>query len=290
MMAGARPVFADIDPQRADARSRSGSPQRITPRTRAILPVHLYGQAADMDGDRADRGAARPRRSSKTAARRISRTVRRPAGRHASALPARSASIRPRISARSATAARSSPTIAALADAREAAAQRRPDRPLSPSRNRASTRGSTTCRRRFCAPGCRGCAAGRRGAARWRRAIAQRLRRRAGRAAAGARSRPRLPSVRRERRRDRDAAAGASGGARHRNADSLPGRRSRASRRWPASGRTIARLRRGCATGYSRCRFTPPCATMRSTRSPRRCTPSSRGRSFLTERTAECER
>ena len=46
--AGARPVFVDVDsefytmdPGRLEA--------AITPRTRAIVPVHLYGQAAEMD-------------------------------------------------------------------------------------------------------------------------------------------------------------------------------------------------------------------------------------------------
>lgn len=45
---GARPVFIDVnpvtytmDPRRLEA--------AITPKTKAILPVHLYGQAADMD-------------------------------------------------------------------------------------------------------------------------------------------------------------------------------------------------------------------------------------------------
>src|SRR5262245_4896091 len=44
-MAGATPVFADIDPQRLTL-----DPDRVAaaigPRTRAVLPVHLYGQAA----------------------------------------------------------------------------------------------------------------------------------------------------------------------------------------------------------------------------------------------------
>ena len=46
-MAGARPVFADIDPERLTL-DPSAAAAAITPRTAAIMPVHLYGQAADM--------------------------------------------------------------------------------------------------------------------------------------------------------------------------------------------------------------------------------------------------
>ena len=52
---GARPVFVDID-----ARDFNLDPARveaaIRPRTKAIMPVHLYGQAADMDAIRAVAG------------------------------------------------------------------------------------------------------------------------------------------------------------------------------------------------------------------------------------------
>jgi dTDP-4-amino-4,6-dideoxygalactose transaminase len=47
MMAGARPVFADIDPERLTL-DPGAAAAAVTARTAAIMPVHLYGQAADM--------------------------------------------------------------------------------------------------------------------------------------------------------------------------------------------------------------------------------------------------
>jgi dTDP-4-amino-4,6-dideoxygalactose transaminase len=48
---GAAPVFADIEPDSFNI-SAAEIAKRITPRTRAIIVVHLYGLAADMDAIR----------------------------------------------------------------------------------------------------------------------------------------------------------------------------------------------------------------------------------------------
>src|SRR5207245_10499686 len=48
VMAGATPVFVDIDPATYTL-DPAATERAVTPRTRAIMPVHLYGLPAPMD-------------------------------------------------------------------------------------------------------------------------------------------------------------------------------------------------------------------------------------------------
>ena len=55
---GAKVVFADVDPRTLNLDPARSGAERSRRRTKAILPVHLYGQCCDMDALRA---LARPR-------------------------------------------------------------------------------------------------------------------------------------------------------------------------------------------------------------------------------------
>jgi dTDP-4-amino-4,6-dideoxygalactose transaminase len=59
VLAGGTPVFVDADPETLLIEPESVA-AAITPRTRAVMPVHLYGQMCDMSGLRAIIDAARP--------------------------------------------------------------------------------------------------------------------------------------------------------------------------------------------------------------------------------------
>jgi dTDP-4-amino-4,6-dideoxygalactose transaminase len=48
VQAGARPVFVDVDPRTLNL-DPAAVRRAITPRTKAIVPVHLYGHPADLD-------------------------------------------------------------------------------------------------------------------------------------------------------------------------------------------------------------------------------------------------
>lgn len=52
LMAGATPVLADVDRETANI-DPAAIEEAVTPKTKAILPVHLYGQMCDMEAIRA---------------------------------------------------------------------------------------------------------------------------------------------------------------------------------------------------------------------------------------------
>ena len=96
-----RPVFCDVDPETFCVTAETVR-AALTPRTKAVIVVHLFGNVAPVARDR---GARRAGGRGRRAGRRLARP-RRPR-RARSARRRRSRSSRPRTSARSATAARS---------------------------------------------------------------------------------------------------------------------------------------------------------------------------------------
>ena len=145
---GATPRLVDIDPETYNlvpAAVRAA----LSPRTKAIVPVHLYGLCADMDpllaiaarGGRSDHRGRLPGHR---------RDLQGPAGRIDGGGRAASRSSRARISARSATAGWSRPRMRrsrAKSGGSGITARRR----STTTSGSAATSGSTRCRRRSCA-------------------------------------------------------------------------------------------------------------------------------------------
>jgi dTDP-4-amino-4,6-dideoxygalactose transaminase len=94
---GAKPVFADIDPRQPEHHGRPRSRTQLSPRTRAIIAVHLAGWPCDMDPILATL-AASPRSASCHRRLRTGawRPLSRPSGRLARRRSPRSRSVRTR--------------------------------------------------------------------------------------------------------------------------------------------------------------------------------------------------
>ena len=150
----------------------STSPRRrwraaVTPRTKALLPVHLYGHPADLD-PLLDLARRRGIAVIEDACQAIGAHYKGRRGRHARGSIGRLVLLshqepgRPRRRR-----ARSLVNDPARGGGAAAAAQRRAERPLPPRDRRASTAGSTRCRRRSCASACAPRAPGPSGGAPW---------------------------------------------------------------------------------------------------------------------------
>ena len=149
--AGATPVFADVEDATGLLDPRSAA-DVITPRTAAILPVHLYGQSCDMH-----RVNELARRHGlfvlEDAAQAHGATPSRPAGRVLGPTRRVSRSTRARTSARSATAARSAPTTPRSPRGRTSCGISASAARASTWRS-ASTSVSTACRPPSCVQNC----------------------------------------------------------------------------------------------------------------------------------------
>ena len=242
VMAGARPVFADIDPERLTL-DPAAAERAITARTAALLPVHLYGQPADMTALTAlanRKGLALV----EDCCQAHLATCRRAAGRHVRR--------RRRVQFLSDEESRRARRRRRRHHARRARSRRESrgcetaDRPIGITTSRwASTAGSMSCRRRFFARACR------------------LLRERTERRRALARAVP-IAALRRERRGPSRAgsgtrvssvsdqvgapggAAGSSSRCRHRNARALP------DTYFSTTGLRVARLPRIARTPHVR--------------------------------------
>ena len=169
MMAGARPVFADIDADRLTLDPHAAA-AAVTSRTAAIMPVHLYGQAADM------------RAIAEVARRHNLAIVEDCCQAHLATCdgrPVGSDRRRRRLQLLSDQESRRPGRRRRVDDARCGARWRERSGCATAARptgtgttSSASTRGSTRCRRRSCAPACRSSAGGPSGGACSRAVIA----------------------------------------------------------------------------------------------------------------------
>ena len=145
---GAMPVFVDVDEQTMNL-DVAAVEAALTPRTKAIMPVHLFGRPVDMDvllGAAARVGV--PVRGRLRAVLR--RDVARAAGRHHGHYRSVFVLSRPKTSARSATPGCSSPTTMPSRTRRGCCGRTAAERSTT-TRCSATTPASTRCTRPCCA-------------------------------------------------------------------------------------------------------------------------------------------
>ena len=159
LRAGARPVFADVDPRTLNVVAGGRRRARSRRARKALLPVHLYGHPG---GPRPAAGRWPASAASPLVEDACQAHGARYRGRPVGALVRRGRALLLSDQEPGRARRRRAPswwTTPALRGAPAPAAQRRPERPLPPRGARASTAGSTRCRPRSCAWGCATCEA-----------------------------------------------------------------------------------------------------------------------------------